>query len=147
MKEMDKLEDIELKYKDIMYLEHFISLKHPRQSNNIRASQFAPFAALTGFNDQILDAGKILEDKVFLGEDRIDEINEKLMIISKKIYNFEVVITYFISNNLKKGGIFKEKIGRVRRIDLDNNLLVFYDSERIKIEDIVNIEINDIHEY
>lgn len=144
---MDRLEDIELKYKDIMYLEHFVSLKHPRQSNNIRASQFAPFAALTGFNEQILDAGKILEDEVFLGEERIDDINNKLMIISKKIYNFEVTITYFISNNLKKGGIFKDKIGRVRYIDLDNNMLEFYDREKIKLEDIVNIEINDIHEY
>lgn len=38
------------KYSDIINLPHHVSDKHPRMSNHDRAAQFAPFAALTGFD-------------------------------------------------------------------------------------------------
>lgn len=41
------------KYEDIIYLEHPTSKKHPRMSTEARAAQFAPFAALTGFEERV----------------------------------------------------------------------------------------------
>ena len=41
------------KYSDIINMEHHTSLKHPRMSYEARAAQFAPFAALTGFENEV----------------------------------------------------------------------------------------------
>ncbi len=40
-------------YDDIIGLEHPTSRKHPRMSRLDRAAQFAPFAALKGYEDVI----------------------------------------------------------------------------------------------
>ena len=55
MKEMDKSEDIEDKfpYRDILDVRYPFPLKKERQSMSHRAGQFAPFAALTGYGDQV----------------------------------------------------------------------------------------------
>ena len=41
------------KYEDIINLPHHVSKKHPQMSLYARAAQFAPFAALTGYEDLI----------------------------------------------------------------------------------------------
>ena len=46
------------KYDDIINLPHHISKKHPRLSIEQRAAQFAPFAALTGYEEQIKETVK-----------------------------------------------------------------------------------------
>lgn len=40
-------------YRDIIDLPHHTSAKHPRMEAEMRAAQFAPFAALTGYDDVI----------------------------------------------------------------------------------------------
>lgn len=46
------------KYADIIFLPHPESKKHPRMPRNMRAAQFAPFAALTGYEDAIAQTQK-----------------------------------------------------------------------------------------
>ena len=41
------------KYDDIIHLPHHVSKRHPQMSMWNRAAQFAPFAALTGYEDAI----------------------------------------------------------------------------------------------
>lgn len=43
-------------YDDIINLPHPVSNKHPQMSKYNRASQFSPFAALTGYKEAIEDA-------------------------------------------------------------------------------------------
>ena len=40
-------------YSDIIDLPHHTSEKHPRMAAQMRAAQFAPFAALTGYDEVI----------------------------------------------------------------------------------------------
>ena len=47
-----------MNYDDIINLEHHTSKTHPRMPMRDRASQFSPFAALTGFDDVIEQAAK-----------------------------------------------------------------------------------------
>lgn len=47
------------KYEDIINLPHHISKTHPQMSIEQRAAQFAPFAALTGFEDEIAETERI----------------------------------------------------------------------------------------
>ena len=46
--------EAEERYGDIINLPHPLSKNHPRLSKEQRAAQFAPFAALTGY-DQVID--------------------------------------------------------------------------------------------
>ena len=40
-------------YSDIIDLPHHTSMKHPRMAAEMRAARFAPFAALTGYEETI----------------------------------------------------------------------------------------------
>ena len=44
------------KYEDMLYMEHPTSKKHPRMKPEMRAAQFSPFAALTGYEAEIEEA-------------------------------------------------------------------------------------------
>jgi len=62
-------------YSDIINLPHHRSTKHPHMSQLDRAAQFAPFAALTGYEDMIDDAGEMnafKEDTVTFTKEDID---------------------------------------------------------------------------
>ena len=61
------------KYKEIINLPHHVSKKHPQMSMEARAAQFAPFAALTGYDDQVLNTEKIVNEKDELYTVRIAE--------------------------------------------------------------------------
>jgi hypothetical protein len=43
-------------YDDIIHLPHHVSKRHPQMSMWNRAAQFAPFAALAGYEDAILES-------------------------------------------------------------------------------------------
>ena len=45
-------------YDDIINLPHHVSKRHPQMSMWNRAAQFAPFAALTGYDDAIKDTAQ-----------------------------------------------------------------------------------------
>ncbi len=46
------------KYDDMLDLPHHVSKRHPQMPMRKRASQFAPFAALTGYSEAIREAEK-----------------------------------------------------------------------------------------
>lgn len=51
------------KYDDIINLPHYESKKHPRMSLEARSAQFAPFAALTGYDEVIKETTRLSEEK------------------------------------------------------------------------------------
>lgn len=51
------------KYDDIINLPHHESKKHPRMSLEARSAQFAPFAALTGYDEVIKETTRLSEEK------------------------------------------------------------------------------------
>jgi hypothetical protein len=58
-------------YDDIINLPHHVSKRHPQMSMWNRAAQFAPFAALTGYEESIKDAEK--ENEKLFEEKNDDE--------------------------------------------------------------------------
>ncbi len=54
-------------YDDMLDLPHPVSKKHPPMSLDKRAAQFAPFAALTGFEGAIEKAGLLFEEEADRG--------------------------------------------------------------------------------
>ena len=62
-------------YADIIDLPHHQSPTRPHMSLYDRAAQFAPFAALTGYDDMVAEEARIVDNKIELSETEIDRLN------------------------------------------------------------------------
>ena len=142
MIEINKLEDTMHKYGDIINLDHYVSIKHSQMSIMNRAAQFAPFAALTGYSDEISEASRIVDNKLELDDDNINDLNKKLLIINNNIKNKpKVSIIYFVPDKKKKGGKYINIINNIRKIDLINDKIIFINKSKINISNIIKINI------
>ena len=109
-------------------------------SNMNRAAQFAPFAALTGYEESIEETARLTDSRIELGEDEIAEINERLNFIQEHIKERpKVTVTYFQPDAKKEGGEYLTATGRVRWIDEVNGALVFEEKSNIQIKSIVEL--------
>ena len=125
-------------YDDIINLKRPISKKHKPMSLYNRAAQFAPFAALTGYDDVIDETGRLTDEMLQLDEYQKLDINNQLLYL---IENKDVVAsyTYFIKDKYKKGGSYVTVVGNIKKVDLDNHKIMLEDKTIVIIEDIVAI--------
>ena len=125
-------------YDDIINLKRPISKKHKPMSLYNRAAQFAPFAALTGYDDVIDETGRLTDEMLQLDEYQKSDINNQLLYL---IENKDVVASYtcFIKDKYKKGGSYITVLGNIKKLDLDNHKIVLEDKTVVNIEDIVAI--------
>ena len=129
------------KYKNIINLPHHVSKNHPQMSLYERSAQFAPFAALTGFEDEVEETARLTDEKIDIDEEIRKKLDRKIQIIKAKIsLKPKVSITYFIPDFRKEGGKYEKKEGYVSKVDEYTKCIVFYDKSKIKIEDIIKIE-------
>ena len=50
-------------YDDIIHLPHHVSRNHPRMPMHDRAAQFAPFAALTGYEAAVGETARLTAER------------------------------------------------------------------------------------
>ena len=113
--------------------------KYPKMSMSDSAAQFAPFAALTGHKEAILEQQRTTQTKRILSNEEKLEINEKIIeLINLKS---KCRITYFEKDKTKSGGKYLNRVLSFKRIDELNKVLYFKENIQIQIEDIVDIEI------
>ena len=113
--------------------------KYPKMSMSDRAAQFAPFAALTGHKEAVIEQGRITQEKRILSNEEKLEINEK--IIELMNLKSKCRIAYFEKDKTKSGGQYMESVLSFKRMDELNKTLFFKENMQIQIEDIVDIEI------
>ena len=129
------------KYKDIIDLPHHVSQNHKPMDKINRAAQFAPFAALVGYEEAITETGRTVDKKIILTNEEKEKISNILSYINLNIKNeIKVSITYFIKDKVKDGGSYNIKEGIIRRIDEVNKEIIFKDKTKIKISDIYEIK-------
>ena len=132
------------KYEDIINLPHYEMKYHTRMSIDKRAGQFSPFAALTGYDDEIKETARLTSDKINLNDERINKINEELNKINLNIKDKpRVKICYFIKDSKKAGGKYKEDILNVKSIDFVYQYIKMEDNIKINLDDIFDIELID----
>jgi hypothetical protein len=59
----------------------------------------------------------------------------------------EITFTYFVKDNKKSGGKYEEKTGIVRKINMVEQYIQFTDRTKIKINDIISIESDQLPDY
>ena len=104
----------------------------------LRAAQFAPFAALTGYDEAVEETARLTDSKV--------ELNEKLQFLGNSEDDEEVSITYFVPDKRKSGGAYITKKGVVLKVREYEKDVVMEDGTEIPIDDIIEIEGNQFNE-
>lgn len=132
--------DSEHKYDDIINLEHHISKTHKQMSMQNRAAQFAPFAALTGYEEAVKETARFTEQKIELDEELNNILDEKLRLVQSQIKNTpEITVIYFVPDDKKRGGKYQKITGKIKKIDDYNKFIIFTDGKYIPIKDIIDI--------
>jgi len=127
-------------YNDIINLPHHVSQKHPQMSIEARSAQFAPFSALTGYDEAIKETARITDKRIDIDDGLKCILNNKLQYILENVkQNPEVKFTYFVYDNKKIGGKYIEKIGVVKKIDMIEQYVMLKDKTKIPISEIINI--------
>lgn len=132
-----------MKYDDIINLERPES-KYPKMSKEMRAAQFAPFAALTGYEEAVKETARLTDNKRNLCDGMLEVIGSRLYYIKENIMNInEVKVKYFVKDKKKSGGKYLIKIGYIKKVDDVYNKLYFKDGLVILFDDIVEIIIDE----
>lgn len=128
------------KYSSIIDLPYRKSSRHTPMSIEARSAQFAPFAALTGYEEAIIETARRTEKRITLDDKYADILNEKLRWLEDNTsIRPEVSITYFIPDKRKSGGSYTTIVGCVRRVDPVNQVIILTDKRTIFFSDVVSI--------
>ena len=124
---------------DLIALPHPVSKKHPQMSRLDRAAQFAPFAALTGFDDQVEESARLTDRRAELDPDRIKELNDSLYFIMNRGINEAASITYFRPDPKKQGGAYITKTGVIKEFDEIKREIIMKDGTAIPVDEIFGV--------
>ena len=129
------------RYDDIINLPHHRSRERNPMSFHDRAAQFNPFAALTGHEEATKETARLTEEKIVLDESAVEKINEILYDISQHLdEKRKVAITYFKQDAHKEGGAYLTDVGTVKKVDVNEGVVVMDSGVRIPMGEIVGVE-------
>lgn len=128
-------------YEDIRNHERYQLKHHTPMSMESRAAQFAPFAALVGYDEEIGEAARLTDGREELSEDAIDALNQAF----QKLLEHEeerplVTVTYFQPDAKKDGGRYMTYTGNFRFYDAEKRVMKFVDGMVIGVELVCRIE-------
>ena len=106
-----------------------------------RAAQFAPFAALTGYDAAIDETGRLTDQKIDISEDMREKLDLKQNFLADIIDEQpEISVTYFVPDKKKSGGAYVTLNGRLKQIDEYEQLIMLTDGKKIPIQEVYSIE-------
>ena len=123
------MENAKEKYADIITLLHHKAANRKPMSLYDRAAQFAPFAALVGYDEMITEEARLTDAESPLSESDIEVLNRKLSLILDMVeekQHPEIAVVYFEPDYRKDGGSFLQAQGTVKAIDPIEDRLIFY---------------------
>ena len=124
-----------------MSLSHHVSKMRPQMSMSDRAAQFAPFAALTGYDDAVKESGRLTDDKIELEESSLNELNAKIQLLRENLADApEITFTYFKPDERKAGGVYLTTTGTVKKLDDYEQQIVLQDGTKLPMDDILDME-------
>ena len=127
------------KYNNIINMERPRSGSHIEMSAMNRAAQFAPFAALNGYEEAIAESARYTNRKIDLSESELDKLDWKLNECLRNI-NTSIRLTYFEADKLKEGGKYLSISGKINNIDDYDRTITLDSGFCIKIDNIYGIE-------
>lgn len=129
------------KYREIIDLPHHVSKTRPQMPMSDRAAQFAPFAALTGYDAAIKETGRLTDERIELDVEVLSALDMKYQLLMEALDEApEVIITYFRPDERKAGGKYVSAVGAVKKIDDFERRITMQDGAKIPMDDVLSIE-------
>ena len=107
-------------YSDIIALPRPVSKKHPQMGRLERAAQFAPFAALSGYDEMVTEEARITEQQAEPSGEELERLNRRFTRLSALLAEGarpRVTVLLFVPDEKKAGGRYETVSGEVRRLD------------------------------
>lgn len=128
-------------YEDIVELPPHISQKYPQPTMMERAARFAPFAAITGYEEMVIEETRQTQDRIELDDSAREILNKKLRILWEQLHREpEVRLVYFEADIKKSGGTYTSVAGTVRHMDLYRRSIGMSDGREIFMEDLISLD-------
>ena len=129
------------KYDDILHTPYPRPSIFPRMNSMDRAAQFAPFAALTGYEDTIAETGRKTADPLELHEDARADLDRKQQLLQEGAYlHPEIRVCYFLPDNKKSGGAYVTVQDYFKSLDLLNRMMHLENGTQIPLDAIIDLD-------
>lgn len=133
---------MEKQYEEILELPHHVSKSRRQMCYMDRAAQFAPFAALTGYDDSIKSAEIKSCERISLSECDEAEIDKKLRLILENLDKEPLVSAVFFEEKENYDvGKYVTITDNVKEIDLYNNRIIFKKGAVFSINNIYSLSL------
>lgn len=129
-------------YDDIRNHSRYKLKHHQPVSMWSRAAQFSPFAALTGYDDEIGEASRLTDRREELTEDELNELNQALQkLLAMAPERPLVSVTYFQPDERKNGGAYVKYSGHFRFFDEADRKLKFVERMEISLDAVTCVDL------
>lgn len=129
------------KYEKIIDLPHHVSAKREQMKRGDRAAQFAPYSALSGYEDAVEETARLTDRKIELDEYEKERINAALLQLLDAPLDTRIRLTYFRPDSQKSGGAYIDISGEPAHIDEIKREIVLVGGQKICIDDILDLRI------
>ena len=129
------------KYDDILRLPHHISASRKPMAMTARAAQFAPFAALSGYDAEVQEAGRLTDRPIEPDEYEKEALNARLRLLARHFREEWVVsLVFFQPDERKAGGAYVTRTGTVKKLYETERLLTLTDGTVIPLDDLIALD-------
>lgn len=106
-----------------------------------RAAQFAPFAALTGYDDAIDETVRQTDAYIELDESEAEALDRRLQFLRAHLREkTRIRLTYFKPDECKAGGVYLTAEGTAEALDIYQRILVLTDRTAIPLDRICTLD-------
>ena len=136
-------------YDDIIDMPHHQSIDRNHMSLYDRAAQFAPFAALVGYDEMVKEEARLTDSQTEISEDDRAILERKIGYIADEISAKrypDITVEYFEPDSLKTGGKYLDYSGIVKKIDsVERKVVFFAENGILSGKEILISRLRDIH--
>ena len=127
------------KYEKIINMKRPLSGKHQPMSNHDRAAQFAPYSALSGYEDAVEETARLTDSKTELDEYEKERIGSTLTSLLSASPDTKITMTFFRKDKKKKGGAYVTVTGEIGKIDEIKQEITLIGGIPISFDNILDI--------
>lgn len=129
------------KYDDMLRLPHHVSASRKPMAMTARAAQFAPFAALSGYDAEVQEAGRLTDRPIEPDEYEKEALNARLRLLARHFREEWVVsLVFFQPDERKAGGAYVTRTGTVKKLYETERLLTLTDGTVIPLDDLIALD-------
>ena len=129
------------KYDDMLRLPHHVSASRKPMAMTARAAQFAPIAALSGYDAEVQEAGRLTDRPIEPDEYEKEAMNARLQLLARHLREEWVVsLVFFQPDERKAGGAYVTRTGTVKKLYETERLLTLTDGTVIPLDDLIALD-------